>query len=62
MSAAKQLNCQFRKKQSIETMETMPHPPLLTSHLDMHHLIFGINFQIHSISLILVLIYLLIHL
>jgi len=32
------------------------------AHLDMHHLVFGINFQIHSVSLtILVLIHLLIH-
>jgi len=32
------------------------------AHLDMHHLVFGINFQIHSVSLaILVLIHLLIY-
>ena len=31
------------------------------THLDMHHLVFGINFQIHSVSLILVLIHLLFH-
>ena len=32
------------------------------AHLDMHHLVFGINFQIHSVSLTnLVLIHLLIH-
>ena len=41
-----------------------PSPPWksLIAHLDMHHLVFGINFQIHSVSLIiLVLIHLLIH-
>ena len=41
-----------------------PSPPWKSqiAHLDMHHLVFGINFQIHSVSLaILVSIHLLIH-
>ena len=41
-----------------------PSPPWKSqiAHLDMHHLFFGINFQIHSVSLtILVSIYVLIH-
>ena len=42
-----------------------PSPPWKSqiAHLDMHHLVFGINFQIHSVSLtILVSIHLFIHL
>jgi len=39
-----------------------PHWKSQIAHLDMHHLVFGINFQIHSVSLsILVSIHLLIH-
>jgi len=46
---------------SVVTFSRPPIPSQI-AHLDMHHLVFGINFQIHSVSLtILVSIHLLIH-
>jgi len=47
------------------SLARQPSPPWKSqiAHLDMHHLVFGINFQIHSVNLIiLVSIHLLIHL
>ena len=49
----------------VSSFNNQPSPPWKSqiAHLDMHHLVFGINFQIHSVSLtILVSIHLLIHL
>jgi len=50
---------------SVVTLSPQPSPPWKShiAHLDMHHLVFGINFQIHSVSLtIFVSIHLLIYL